>query len=382
MTTFTIATGTSSFDGTAMGVVPGDKILLAAGTRGALTISNVHGAAGNEVEIRNAAGQVVINTGAGTGLQFDNCTHVRVSGRDCRNLGFFYGIRVLGWSTNGVWIHNQCEYFEMDHIEIGNSSGVSTSAGIRLYTYKSESATFVGHDYYIHDCYIHDCLTEAMYLNHHSTQTNPGRPIIGFEIAYCTVHDCGYEGIQIRYATDVEIHHNEVWNCGANVSGTGQVGAGIVMGNELGDCETHNNWIHDCVRGIYGLSYFAGCSIHHNLIVDVATNGTKDGRGIWMSDSNGMLIEHNTVVCTLSALVPRTVFGIRTPTGETDGIVKNNVVAGCNTNISTDYTETNNNTGTIASQAFLSGDPMYHLTVSSPARGNADDGDDCGWVRY
>src|SRR5688572_30950362 len=79
--TKTVPTGTITVDGTALGVVPGDVIGLAAGERSRLVLTNIHGTTANPVIIANMGGKVSVgNDGAAAAISINNCSNIKFLG--------------------------------------------------------------------------------------------------------------------------------------------------------------------------------------------------------------------------------------------------------------------------------------------------------------
>jgi hypothetical protein len=351
MATHTIRTTDSVFDGVSEGVTDNDVIYINSGVRTKLTLQNCTGSAGNEITFINSGGIVHISDNVSIAFAIENCQHFILSGRGHSRK---YGIKVTGYDPTGIRIHDTSEYFIVQNVEVG--AGVDGS-GIRLFTAASDAPAFIGHDCVFRDLYIHDTVDTALYLNHHSTQGIPGRPIDGMEIYHCVLTAIGSDGVQVRNGDNFIVRNNEIWNLGYD----GTTGAGIVVGTETGNSEFYSNWIRDCVKGVFALQHEAGIQIHHNLIEDCNTTGGNLGRGIWIStEGNDIDITHNTIV--------------------DEGTIDYCIVCGSgSSDIDSGYTIiANNGTGAIAAQGFVSGDELRHLDVGSPNIGTPDR----GWLDY
>jgi hypothetical protein len=83
------------------GVNPGDTLILATGSRSALTIQNLNGSAtGGYVTIRNGNGRTTISTGGSFAIHLINSTYIRISGTGSNSI--FYGILIQNFSSAGV----------------------------------------------------------------------------------------------------------------------------------------------------------------------------------------------------------------------------------------------------------------------------------------
>ena len=352
-------------------MVGGDILWLQSGNRAALTIRNLSGSSGNPIWVMNSGGLVNINSGTIT-LAIENCQYLHISGRGYQ---YCYGIRVQSYTNYGVQIREQSEYIEIDRVEIG-PAGVGGDAGMSIRTLLAEAYEgYVMHDIHVHHCYFHGCNGEAMYCNHHSTQTNPGTFQDGFVIENNYIDGCGYDGIQVRYGNFV-IQRNRIMDCGDSIDGTAQPGSGIIVAHEAEDTIVRWNWITDCVRGIHCEIQGTGVEIYENLIEDMNDSATKDAYGIWLpSNGNGAEITHNTVVDVENE-------GFKSKSGDTGGTVRNNIFAGCGASYDTDYsTDANNEEDTIVNMDFRSSDVLRHITGDSPAYEAAHDGSHCGWTQ-
>lgn len=378
MAIFTIATGTTTFNGVVQGVVAGDTIRVqnSAG-RDYLQIADITGTLADPVRIVNWQGQVVIDAlpnGRTYSLELDNCDYIILDGwGDAEAWGF----RLEGFTNVGLWLHKQTEHIEVFGIEITDDDPGNGGSGMRIGTRLTDASSgYIVDDVEVHDCYIHDILQEAIYAGNDST--NSQYPIDGLIIQYNRCINCGWAGIQIRNATNVDCFRNEIDGCGADVD-AGHAGGGLNIGADTTDQMSGDWWyntIRDCERGIHGLTDDTDVDIHHILIEDCGlTGGLHDPQGGFRFQ-NG--VEANFKVFQLTVIDNSgggSLYGVRSKGGDNNGEFENCIIAGTmTTKFDSDWTDDNNEKTTVAAQNFR-GDIWYHLTGGSPD-------DTTGWMPW
>ena len=383
MPTHTVGVADTTFNGTTDGVVVGDIIYVTSSAgRDWLTFEAVVGSAASPVTIVNSGGKVVFDGTSGSRMycvQFDECSHIIFRGDGHADE---WGFKCIGYTNAGIWGHDETEHIEICNVEIGaGKAGSGTGAGIRFGTKEDESEEgFVVDEVYIHHCYVHDVITEGMYIGKHSDAAGePQRQIDDLIVEYCIFEDCAWGGCpQIRNSINVQCQRNWIKDCGVDVD-EGWAGGGINIGASDAD-PMNGDWrynrVEGCERGIHQLQVDDEILIHHNLIIDCGDTGSlNDPQGGYKPQNGvdaGFKFYHNTIV---DCGVASGGYGIETKGGDSNGEVENCVVVGSDTDIDSDWTLDNNETGSKAAQYFRSGDIWYHLTGSSPDQ-------TCGWVPW
>ena len=204
MATHNIASGDATFDGATEGVNPGDLILLEAGSRNELVISNVIGTAVSPVIIMNDGGIVDLDAdGAGFALHLSNCEHFRLSGRGGPEA---YGILIYNFITWGLFCDNTTQEAIAEGIEIGPENVANGGGGIGWQTTVFQADPFTTENVLIRECYLHDVDRDCIYFNNYSTANV--QPADGFEVHNCVIVDAEWTSILVKQTSNVDIHHN------------------------------------------------------------------------------------------------------------------------------------------------------------------------------
>jgi len=194
-------------DGVALGVQPGDVILIAAGARPFLKIERVTGSAEAPVIIRNHSGQVVLsNSDRYYNIFVGASRYFRITGTGSAD--HRYGFHLNGTNEGGsaVMVAGLSSDCELDHLHIERAG----FAGIMAKT-DNAVGTFMD-NVNIHDNYIHDVGGEGLYLG----QTKyPGQTLRGLHIWNNVIARTGYEACQIANAPEnVRVHNNVFYRTG------------------------------------------------------------------------------------------------------------------------------------------------------------------------
>lgn len=258
-------------DGAALGVKPGDVILLEAGRRQFLKIDHVVGTPQACVTIRNHGGIVGLrNTDRYYAIFVAHSQYFRITGTgDPRHP---HGIVLDGTGPHGsgVMIAGLSSDYELDHLEIARPG----FAGLLLKT-DGADGTLLAH-VSIHDNYIHDTGGEGLYLG----ETQPtGQTLRHVEIWNNVVARTGWEACQIAHgAEDVRVHHNVFYRAGLKgdlwQDNNFQLSANTT-------CDFHHNLV--CGAGSHLVIAFGGLkkTIHDNYFEDTIT-----GPAVSLADTN------------------------------------------------------------------------------------------------
>ena len=276
-----IPSAQTEIDGAALGVQPGDVILLEAGTRPFLKIDRVVGTPQACVTIRNHGGAVEIgNADRYYGIFVSRSRFFRISGTGAAQLVRGIQINGTGPHGSGVMIAGLSSDYELDHLDLGHPG----FAGMLLKTDGADGTLLANVN--IHDNYIHDTGGEGLYLG----ETQPtGQTLRHVQIWNNVVARTGWEACQIAHgAEDVRVHHNVFYRAGL-----------------AGELWQDNN---------FQLSANTTCEFHHNLVIGagshlviafgglaktVADNyfeGTVTGPAVSLADSNIPVIANTEFV--------------------------------------------------------------------------------------
>ncbi len=241
---FTIpAGGRQTFDGAAKGVKGGDVICVSAGSISSLVFTNIKGALGNPVIIKNCGGQVLLGGAtANNGMYFESSRYVRITGTGAT--GINYGFKVIQTKpgTQGITYAGLSSDVEIDHIEIANAG----FAGIMVKTDPTSNCSdqsacrpnWTLYNVSIHDNYVYGCDGEGIYLGdsfYNGTTKFCGsmqypHEVKGVRIFNNRFENTGREAIQVGCGVaDVEIYKNSIYNYG--VLNEAQQNGGVQLGS-------------------------------------------------------------------------------------------------------------------------------------------------------
>ena len=304
-------------DASSLGVFPGDTIILEAGKRRILRISNVKGDSLNYVIIRNGNGNVIIeNDDLHYGLGMSNSCFFRLTGSV--NNDSCYGIKILktGVGASGLGVSELSTNYEIDHIEIANTG----FAGILAFSQPScdlsaNKGYFEQRNCIIRNNYIHDTFGEGLYLGHsyytgytiscngEDTKVYP-HEIKNLKVYNNLIVNAGWDGIQVGCSVEgTEVYNNRILNYGAGKISMQQSGIQIGAGTKI---RCYNNQI--CTGSGTGIMMMglADSYIYNNLILKPGLNFFPDDAtlriyGIFVDDrltlpNTSHYILNNTIV--------------------------------------------------------------------------------------
>ena len=188
-------------DGEAMGIKPGDVVLIEAGPRPFLRIRNVQGTAGAAVTLRNEGGVVELsNNTHHYNIRIGRSRFVRIIGDGVPGLRYGFHLKGTNQDGSGVMAGELSSDLEIAHLHIERSG----FAGMLVKT-DGATGTFMD-NIEIHDNYIHDTGGEGLYLGETKT---PGQHFRHVRIWNNVIVRTGWEACQLANATeDVRVHHN------------------------------------------------------------------------------------------------------------------------------------------------------------------------------
>lgn len=330
-----------SVDALQLGVEPGDTMIIEAGKRRSLKISNVKGDSLHYIIITNQNGDVIIeNDDFHYGFVLSNCSFFRLTGSVANKKE--YGIRILktGKGANGLAIGELSTNYEIDHIEIANT-GFSGIFALSQPTcdLTANRGYFEQRNTIIRDNYIHDTFGEGMYIGHsfytgYSLTCNGETKLVypheikGLKVFNNILVNNGYDGIQICSAVEnTEVFNNSIYNYGTQKEIMQHSGIQIGAGTKL---KCYNNSI---IKGTgTGIMMFglADSYIYNNVIVNAGKDFFPDDvtlriHGIFVDDrliypNTSHYIINNTIISPKSD-------GIRFISAKTTkNIIANNLI--------------------------------------------------------
>lgn len=298
-----------NYNAAQLGVNPGEKICIRAGTYNRIAIANILGTGAQPIIVTNVGGLVTFDgTSNPTGLALNNCKYFKLTGSG--DAQYQYGIKVqqTGAGVSGVSIATLSDHVEVERIEVAGAD----FAGIMIKTDPTcDPATwrqnFTMQDVKVHHNYIHDVKGEGLYIG--NTFFSQGIPkncdgqtitvyphdIVGLQIYNNLTQRTGAEGIQYACASDAEVHDNTVLDTGLSPFALYQSN-GIQIGGGAGG-RLYNNVIKNSqADGIIMVGHLGNNKIFNNLVID-----SKD-YGIFCDDRTGsipntpVLIANNTII--------------------------------------------------------------------------------------
>lgn len=296
-------------------LIPGDTLLINAGTRSSLMIKNVFGSSENPIIIINNKGLVIVNTVDYYGISIRNCSHFRLTGSG--DIKHRYGIQVTRVEKgSGIGIGERSTDIEVDHISIQNTpiGGLYVKTDPNCTT-PSTREKFTQYNTSIHDNYIARTGNEGMYIGssnftgetvkYNGNDTILMPPLLeGVKIFNNIIEYAGWDGIQVSSASkDCQIYGNTILY-DSQAEYYAQMSGILIGGGTKGDC--FNNFIaYGKGNGIesHGLG---GYKIFNNIIVDAGKSYkpldlNERKHGIFVTDvsvlpDSSFHIVHNDII--------------------------------------------------------------------------------------
>lgn len=185
----------------------GDTIFIQADRTRALRFQLMNGTDEAPIVVINSGGQVQINTEAWGAIVFENCTHIKISGRGVEGIqyGFTLAAASCGLAFSELSSDCEAENLFIDH------DGFFGIFAKKDYGGNPPSPAPVFSNLSIHDCFIQN-VTEGMYIGE---TKSPGMEFRHVRIFNNVVKNTGRESIQIANAVeDVEIYNNTLTDAG------------------------------------------------------------------------------------------------------------------------------------------------------------------------
>ncbi|MGE0786287.1 MAG: right-handed parallel beta-helix repeat-containing protein [Sandaracinaceae bacterium] len=252
-------------DGMDLGVMPGERVCVTAGTREFLRLQRFFGSEAAPIEVINCGGQVVIHNEdrAYALVVEEDSHHVHVTGTGDDTLTYGFDVSAPDrdpYPGIGVWLNGRSTDIEVDHIEVHHTGFAGVMAKTDpLCDGSADQGVFLQHATRLHHLYVHDTGGEGFYVG--STQSN-GHSIMCMGMT--EVH-------QPHFLEEVDIYENLVEDTGWD---------GMQVGMAHSGCRVYRNEIHrvGLEREMYqqqGLQIgtFSVCDVYENTITDGTANG-------------------------------------------------------------------------------------------------------------
>lgn len=381
----TLELATTSADGAALGVAPGDVVCVAGGERPFLRLQHFVGTEAEPIVVTNCGGVATIrNTDRAYALVIEGESRfVQITGTG--EPGERYGFRVSApdlepYAGVGVWIQGRASDVEVDHVEVFETGFAGVMA-------KSDPGCadvpfwdgFAQRNVHLHDLWVHDTGGEGFYVG--STQamgytrtcdgtevTIPAHFLEGIEIDHVLVEDTGWDGVQIGFArSGCSFHDNVIRRVGVaremyQMQGL-QIGA-------YSSCDVRRNVLSDgTANGIIVLDS-GDSTFADNVIARFEADGIYANLRDLVDTATWRFV-HNTIVSPGGSTLR--VFG--------DGVTSvawNNLVIGADrgsvaAGTEVDFDEGDNIFAATIAEAGVIGADDFHLGDTSPARGAGRD---------
>ncbi len=320
-------------------VRPGDTVCITAGYRNTLTLQNFEGKPETPIIFTNYGGQVVFNQTSDFAFRIQNSRYFRLTGTGVPNIT--YGIKVAGvYYTAGLNINFKSSNFEVDHIEVTNTSaagittktnGVCSDGSGNNYDYDGDGHltgdlddvvnrdTFVQYDSVFHHNYLHNIGTEGFYIG--GTSYSQGKMLQcaggietvfeprleGVQVYSNIVENTGWDGIQVSSAArDCTIAHNRIHqdSVGIQLFQRSSIGAG--RGSV---CNISNNFVRESGSKAIRSYVYGNIQIHNNVFVETGAKDNAQGDGIWILKDAG--VSGKRVDIVYNTIVNPSAYGIR-----------------------------------------------------------------------
>lgn len=255
---------------------PGDTLNITAGYYKIIDLGAFSGDATHPIIIHNKGGQVTAQQ-----IRLSNkAQYFKFLGNGAS--GITYGFKIDGQNVAATALVAWASDFELGYVEAFNAtSGFFIKKNPVAGDPSTVYPNYVMKNIYIHHNYVHNTHGEAMYVGHTAPSGgqngDPSIPIRldHIEIAYNTVANCDWDGIQLSNArTNNSIHDNTITNYGVVNMSSQQ--AGILMGaNTTGDI--YNNVIKNGTGNGIQVFGFGKINVYNNTLENAGQNKTTKG---------------------------------------------------------------------------------------------------------
>lgn len=248
-------------DNNELNLPAGSKIGIQGKNRNGIYLINFHGTAEEPFIVVNCDGQTTITAGS-VGIKLHESSFMRITGTGSSDK---YGIKISA-SLHGIMAEHGATDFEIDHVEISNSSSIGFAARSNPEP-STNRDNFVQRNTLIHDNYIHDVGNEGLYIggSHWSDETKKEPVLKGVRVYNNHVENTGYDGIQVGSAIeDAEVYNNVIINYGYKNVTYHQSG---LQANPGTTAKFYNNLIKGGTGNGIFLTGFSN-DVYNNVVVD------------------------------------------------------------------------------------------------------------------
>jgi hypothetical protein len=304
---------------------PGD-ILNLKGNFKSVLISNMSGAAGKPILIRNyqnttvKIGEPDWNGGSwSAACEFSNCHYIRFGSMSDRNMMVINGsVQSAREAYRALQLGDKTDNIEVCFLTIKNGgNGIVAKTDPVKNDPNTAYPKIAIRNLSIHDVTITDTKNEGMYIGHTATywdhtanqpfysapsKFTPGHHYVqpikwqNVKIYNNLVKNSGLDGIQTAAIDGLEIYNNEVTNWGTQHDGAHN--GGIVIGGRTTNTNTHDNYVHDG-WGEFCQFYGSGeRNAAHTISNNLFINNQNDGISMRGTDNAIVKISGNTIAGT------------------------------------------------------------------------------------
>jgi len=283
------ATGVNYCIASSYNYMPGDTFLFPSAKTAGYCFKNFKGRENNPLVFMNSAGRTVIEDTLHSGIRFENCKHIHLTGTgsSCNE----YGIHISNThiDSSGVVLAYLCSDVEVDHIEIANPGGNGIEAKTDPVCDKPETWRSNGYVFYnlsIHHNYIHHSSKNGILVGYPKEYLIPNNNTM----------NCNNEYVFGHWFENILIYNNNIVHSGWK---------GIKVGLVRKKCKIYKNSIKD--YGIVGRNWFrigieacnGNVQVFDNSIVNSEEYILTETLGIQMLNAtSGSIIAGNTIVNT------------------------------------------------------------------------------------
>ncbi len=291
---------------------PGDVICIPSGTYRGIRFYDFEGNETASLIVKNCNGQVIIDEPSYSGIDFQRCKYMKLTGSGDSNHEYGFKIIDTGGGAAGVNVQNLSTDFEIDHIEVAYAGFAGFIAKTdpdcsRPSTWRVNG--FIMKNLNFHHNYVHDTGGEGFYIGYtKGYKLDPGRNCSGtyryghwlenVEVHHNILEDIGWDGIQLSLVrTNGKIHDNYIYNYGTE----NRYYQDFAMGFSGGTYEVYNNITingpQDYGNGFQMINGQSGSKVFNNVIVRPQLHGIfLHPRHEFENPNEGYYIANNTII--------------------------------------------------------------------------------------
>ncbi|QJW90139.1 right-handed parallel beta-helix repeat-containing protein [Spirosoma taeanense] len=237
-----IITSGGQYDGTRMGVGPGDTVGIQ-GTLPNLILKDFTGAPGKPIVFINYGDKAVIQgtTRNNGNFTISGCSYILVTGSGVAGIRHGFEVSSTFKDVSALVVAGKSTNIEIERVEVSQSG----FAGMMIKTdpNKNDESTwlnkFVMQDVHVHHNYVHDTRGEGLYIG--NSFWNKGRngmyphEIRGLHVHHNVIENAGCEGIQYSCSPGARVHHNRISKTGVSPFSNSQNAGVQISGGSSGD---------------------------------------------------------------------------------------------------------------------------------------------------